>query len=199
MCCYTLCAVCCLLLPTQTPAFLPLLSLSFPFPFPLLVLSFLQTMINEFHRIGLPNPIADVLLRFEEKIRYCRDASNLRDSGVLNPLESPETLSMPVNNPRHHDLLYVLTSRRERDVVYRLYRCRTWLCLSMMACVMRGIWSVEWEWRDVVMRSGEMQGSNLFPLLLPQGTPRSTTRGPSTASSSAPPPWPTRVTWPCSV
>ena len=76
-------------------------------------------MINEFHRIGLPNPIADVLLRFEEKIRYCRDASNLRDSGVLNPLESPETLSMPVNNPRHHDLLYVLTSRRERDVVYR--------------------------------------------------------------------------------
>ena len=80
-------------------------------------------MINEFHRIGLPNPIADVLLRFEEKIRYCRDASNLRDSGVLNPLESPETLSMPVNNPRHHDLLYVLTSRRESrresDVVYR--------------------------------------------------------------------------------
>ena len=106
--CCVLCAVCCMLCavyyvlsPTHTPAFL-----SFSF-LPLLYLSFPQTMINEFHRIGLPNPIADVLLRFEEKIRYCRDASNLRDSGVLNPLESPETLSMPVNNPRHHDLLYV--------------------------------------------------------------------------------------------
>ena len=66
----------------------------------------IRAIVEEFARIGLPRPMAEVLLRLERVYDLSRNSGFLRDTGALNPLETPAKLALPVNNPVYNELLY---------------------------------------------------------------------------------------------